>query len=138
MSRKGEAGKKQWLTRLRPEWWGEKEKPIHAMEEGFICPQCKKKMTSPAALLAHFHVFHGGGGGGGDGVGGYGSDVGVEGERSGGSDMPGGDGEMNDGEMSLSRGRHSWRGGSISLDHFILALQSFMEEQLHEGYVMAR
>ncbi|CAN0420989.1 unnamed protein product, partial [Ectocarpus sp. 8 AP-2014] len=34
--------------------------------------------------------------------------------------------------------RSSWRGVSISLDHFILALQSFMEEQPDEGYVMAR
>lgn len=128
----GTPRRKQWVSRLRPAWSGEKEQAAstHSIE-GFICPQCRKKLSSPAALLAHFHVLHGGGVGGG-GAGGE--------DRGGGSD-----GSSDEGESvrrrergRLKESRRSWRGSSISLDHFILALQSFMEEQPHEGYVVAR
>lgn len=136
----GVRSRKRWRTRLRPGWLGKQSEETtgassaHDGVEGFICPQCHKKLVSPAALLAHFHVFHGAG-----------VARGGEGERSAGSG-----GSSDEGIGASGRGgrrwsrrkrrlsRDSWQGGSISLDHFILALQSFMEEQPHEGYVMAR
>lgn len=53
------------------------------------------------------------------------------------------EGSGDGGERVINRkgSRRGWpgaSGGSISLDHFILALQSFMEEQPHEGYVVTR
>lgn len=141
----GVRSRKRWRTRLRPGWMGKQSEETAATAsnrdgvEGFICPQCHKKLMSPAALLAHFSVFHGGGvarGGGGGG--------GHE-ERnagSGGSSDEGigasGRGSRRSSRRKRRSSRDSWGGGSISLDHFILALQSFMEEQPHEGYVMAR
>lgn len=110
--------------------------------EGFICPQCRMKLNSPAALLAHFHVFHGsgvgGGGAGSSGRGGGGS--GDEERGAAGSERPGNEGGRSNNRKGGKRSprRGSWRGASISLDHFILALQSFMEEHPDEGNVMAR
>lgn len=127
--------------------------------EGFICPQCRMKLSSPAALLAHFHVFHGSGvggggtGGGGAGVSGRGGGGAWSGDEErgaagperpddegggegGGWDSSGRSGNRRGSKRPLRRG--SWRGASISLDHFILALQSFMEEHPDEGNVMAR
>lgn len=41
-------------------------------------------------------------------------------------------------DRKVRRSKSRSGGASISLDHFILALQSFMEEHPHEGYVLAR
>lgn len=137
----GVRSRKRWRTRLRPGWLGKQGEETmtststHDGVEGFICPQCHKKLVSPAALLAHFSVFHGGGAARG----------GIDDEinaGSGGSSDEGigasGRGSRRSSRRKRRSSRDSWRGGSISLDHFILALQSFMEEQPHEGYVMAR
>lgn len=150
-------GTKRWRTRLRPQWGGAKSSAADAGAgaagtsassglEGFICPQCHMKLGSPAALLAHFHVLHGSGGGRGGGVGHGGGPGGERTANSGGSSDEGGGGSRRSsgggggsGRRSWKRSsRRSWRGETISLDHFILALQGFMEEQPHEGHVMAR
>lgn len=132
------SSRKLWRTRLRPDWRDQKNKDVTAAAtapsvdggvEGFICPQCRKKLASPAALLAHFHVLHGGGGGGN----------GERGSGSGGSSDEGAGVDRRGHARRRGRSsRTSWRGDIISLDVFILALQSFMEDQPHEGYVMAR
>lgn len=103
--------------------------------EGFICPQCRKELASPAALLAHFYVLH-------EDCGGFDDDSDSESNEhfdSGGS----GDGRESHSSSpvegrKIKRSRSRRGGASISLDHFILALQSFMEEHPHEGYVLAR
>lgn len=76
--------------------------------------------------MIHSGRFGSGGGGGSSSVGG-----GV-------SEGSGDEAERGVSRRGSRRGYHGASGGNISLDHFILALQSFMEEQPHEGYVVAR
>lgn len=86
--------------------------------------------------MAHFHGYHGGSGSR-ETLRGYGSDGGVDTDAAGDTEVSSDERAGGD-KRRMVRSRSCWRGGSISLDHFILALQSFMEEQPHEGDIMAR
>lgn len=126
---------------MLPNWQGDggeksplqPEASFHEGIEGFICPQCRKELASPAALLAHFYVLH-------EDCGGFDDDSDSESNER----FDGGGSGRESRSSSPAKGRKIRRsrsrrdGASISLDHFILALQSFMEEHPHEGYVLAR
>jgi hypothetical protein len=84
------------------------------VQEGFICPQCRRTLPSQQALMAHFSVLHA--------------------ERRSSAE------EEKERSEELSAGGRSRRsslgGASVSLEQFITALQRFMEDEPHAGYVL--
>jgi hypothetical protein len=84
------------------------------VQEGFICPQCRRTLPSQQALMAHFSVLHA--------------------ERRSSAE------EERERSEELSAGGRSRRsslgGASVSLEQFITALQRFMEDEPHAGYVL--